>query len=161
MKQEEISLENLIPTSSSFKLTRFVDFEFNLKPCTGGILVEMGRKLGNIETLLSVPSAENISKLALMLMEYDSAVKFKKEKVKIIDVLTGDEDEIEMGGYKLLMHSIQGLKEQYDIYRCILQSLGYGVEQADNVINKLKDGMNKAVNDKVKDDSKKKSQQVK
>lgn len=153
---DEIKIENLIPSSSSFKLEMFKGFEFKLNPCTGGMLVDMSRKIGDIEKLLSIPSAENISKIAIMLMEFDSAVKFKKQKVKTIDVMTGDENEVEIGGYTLLMHSIQGVNEQCAMYAAVLISLGYSKKNADKVIKKLKDGINKVINNEVDKLSKKK-----
>ncbi len=156
METPELKLEDLIPLPTSFKLKQFKDFEFNLRPCTGGMLVYMAHSIGNIETLLANPSIENISKIALTLMEYDSAVKFKKQQVKIID-LEGNEKEIEIGGYKLLMQTIQGIEEQYSVYRAILLSLGYKKEQADDLIKKIKDGFNKLVNDKLDERSKKKT----
>ena len=157
MKESEISLENLLPSPSSFKLNQFEGHLFKLKPCTGGILFDISQKLGDVEKLLSIPSAENISKIALMLMEYESAVKFKKQTVKTIDALTGEEGEADMGGYVLLMHSIQGINEQYSIYGAILISLGYSKEDSDKTIKKLKDGINKVVNNEIDKVSKKKT----
>ena len=150
----EISLESLIPKATSFTLRQFGEFCFKLRPCTGGMLVDMTHSIGNIETLLGAPSIENISKIALTLMEYSSAVKFKKQQVKIIDI-EGNEKEIEIGGYKLLMQCVQGIEEQYSIYRAILLSLGYKKDQADDLIKKIKDGFNQLVNDRVEESSKK------
>jgi len=156
-KAEIIKLEDLIPSSSSFTLKMFEDFEFKLKPCTGGMLIEMTRAIGNIESLLANPNAENISKIAMSLFEYDSAVKFKKQTVKTIDVNTGDESEAEIGGYFLLMHSISGTAEQYSIYGAILKSFGYDQTRIDDLIKKIKDSMNDAVNNKINEPLKKKS----
>lgn len=153
--ENEIKLEELLPISSTFSLKRFDDFEFLIQPCTTGKLMDMTKRLGDIEKLLTIPSAENISKIAMMLLDYDSAVKFKKQKVKIIDVMSGDEVETEVGGYKILMHSIEGIKEQYSIYRCILLSLGYGKEKTDGIIKELISSMNKNVNETIQSIEKK------
>ena len=157
MKESSIKLENLIPISSIFKLNQFKDFEFKLKPCTGGILIDMSKSIGVIEELLTVPNAENVSKIAMSLMEYESALKFKKQNVKFVDVMTGDENEVEIGGYKLLMHAIQGITEQYLIYGAILKSMGYGEKRTEEMIKKLTDGMNKMVNETLDDITKKKT----
>ena len=149
MKPVKIELENLLPSSSEFKLKQFENQVFKLRPCTGGMLVEISKNVGNVEKMLSMPSAENISKLSLALMEYESAKTFKVQNVKLIDVMTGEEVEKKIGGYELLMHAIQGIKEQFDIYRAILESLGYSSEQANDTVNKLKDGLNKMVNSEI------------
>ena len=156
MKALEINLENLIPTSSVFELKQYDNFEFKLRPCTGGMLVDMTEMLGNLEDLLGIPNAENISKIAMFLLEHSSAVKFKKQKVKIINTLTGDETEIDMGGYRVLMHSIRGINEQYNIYKAILLSLGYDEEKSNDMIKRLKEGINKLVNNEINNESKKK-----
>lgn len=156
MNINELRLEDLIPLPTSFKLKQFKEFEFMLRPCTGGMLVDMAHNIGNIETLLGNPGVENISKIALFLMEYESACKFKKQQVKVID-LEGNEKDIEIGGYKLLMQTIQGIEEQYSIYGAILLSLGYKKEKADTLIKKIKDGFNQLVNDRVEESSKKKT----
>jgi len=157
MKDSKINLENLMPTPSCFSLKQFGEFEFKLKPCTGGLLMDISRKIGNVEKLLGNPSAENISKMAMMLMEYDSAVKFKKQTVKTIDVLTGNEEDVDLGGYVLFAHSIQGIGEQFNIYGAILRSLGYKKEQTDDIIKKLKDSANDIVNNEIDKSVKKKS----
>ena len=153
--ENEIKLEELLPISSTFKLKRFDDFEFKVQPCTTGMLMEMTKRLGNIEKLLTIPSAENVSKIAMMLLDYDSAVKFKKQTVKIVDVMSGEEIETEIGGYKILMHSVEGIKEQYLIYRCILLSLGYGENKTESIIKELIESMNKNVNEKIESIEKK------
>lgn len=157
--ENEVKLEELLPTGSIFNLKRFNDFEFLVQPCTTGKLMDMTKRLGDIEKLLTIPSAENVSKIAMMLLDYDSAIKFKKQTVKIIDVMTGDETETEIGGYKILMHSIEGIKEQYSIYKCILLSLGYGENKASNIINELLESMNKSVNETI-EKIEKKSQKI-
>ena len=157
MKKLEIELENLIPSNSSFELNQFPGHVFELRPCTGGMLIDMSKKIGNIEKVLSIPSAENVSKMAMMLMDYDSAVKFKAQKVKTIDVLTGKEEVTEMGGYKILMHSIQGISEQYDVYRAILESLGYAKDKSSEIIKELKSGINKIVNQDINKKEKKRA----
>ena len=161
MYMNEINLENLIPSSVSFKLKQFDDFEFKLEPCTGGKLIEMSKKIGDVEKLLSIPNAENVSKISIMLMEYESALKFKKQKIKKIDVLTGDEETLEIGGYELLMNCIRGIDEQFAIYSAILQSLGYDKKKAESVVRKFKDGINKVVNDQTNEGSKKKTKKKK
>lgn len=150
MENKEIDLAELIPGPSSFKLIQFDEFEFRLKPCTSGRLIEMTDRLGNIEKILALPTAENVSKIAMMLMEIDSAQKFKKQKVKIIDVMSGDEIEAEIGGYKLMMECISGIKEQYSIYGAILRSLGYTKKDSEKIVKKMTDGINKVVNDELK-----------
>lgn len=151
---KEISLENLIPQKSTFKLQKFPDFEFNLEPCTAGKMIDIGHKFGDVEKLLSIPSAENVSKLALSLMEYNSAVKFKKQNVKTIDAVTGEESEADIGGFLLMAHCLNGMAEQFDVYRAILESIGYGKDQAKNTIDKLKDGINKMVDHSLNEDKK-------
>ena len=161
MKKEEIKLEDLIPVSSMFKLAQFKDFEFNLRPCTGSMLISMSEQFGDVLDLIKTPSVENISKIAMSLMEHESAVKFKKQKVKFIDVVTGDENEMDVGGYSLLMQTINGLSEQYAIYEAILVSFGYGKKQSAEMIKGLKAGVNKMVSDSLKDPVKKKKKKKK
>lgn len=158
MKKNEIKLENLIPKSSTFKLKMFKDFNFKLNPCTGGMLIKISQKFGDVEELIGNPSAENVSKLAMMLMEYESAIKFKKQTVKTIDVLTGDEAETEVGGYILFANCIQGVGEQFGVYGAILKSLGYGSEQTDSIIKKLNESINGIVNKRIDESLKKKKQ---
>jgi hypothetical protein len=157
MQKSKIDLTSLMPTKSTFKLTQFGDFEFALKPCTGGLLVSLSTDVGDIEKLLSMPSAENVSKIAMGLMEYESAVKFKAQEVKIINPLTGEDTVKKMGGYELLMNSIQGINEQYNIYGAILQSMGYGKKESDDMVKKLKDGINKVINNHAEKEVKKKT----
>lgn len=157
MKESKIDIQDLIPQPSSFKLKMFEGFKFKLKPCTGGMLIDIANTLGNIQDLLSLPNAENVSKIAMALMEYESAVKFKKQSVKTIDVMTGDESEIDIGGYSLLMHSIQGLSEHLDVYGAILMSLGHTKQNANKVLKEMKDTINGTVNSEINKGLKKKT----
>lgn len=154
MEEKKTDIASLIPTNSSFKLKQFDDFEFQLKPCTGGQLAEMNNRIGNVEALMATPTSENISKIALSLMDYESSLKFKKQTVKFIDTMTGEETEEDIGGYKLLMRAIGGINEQYQIYKAILESIGYSKEEAKRISDQLRDGIsgeiNKAADERLK-----------
>ena len=150
-KNDDISIRNLLPRPAKFKLAQFPDFEFKLKPCTGGMLVNMANAFGDVESLLSTPSVENISKIAMSLLEHEGKTKFKMQEVKVIDNLTGEETDEKIGGYILLMHSIRGTAEQYSIYGAILKSMGYSDKDADGMMEQLHAGVDKLVNDKLEE----------
>lgn len=139
--EERVDIINLIPKNSEFSLSQFKNEKFKLVPCTGYKLMEISQSLGKVEDLLSYPTAENISKLAMSLMDYKSASKFKKQNVKKIDVLTGEESTESIGGYRLLMSCISSISEQYDIYGAILVSLGYGNSKVKEMVDSLKNGV--------------------
>ena len=147
---------DLVPVRSSFTLAQFGDEEFYLEPCTGGKLIEISKTIGNIDRILSVPSAENISKLALMLMNYESSVHFKVQQVKKVDVLTGEESTEKIGGYKLLAACIRGMKEQFAIYKAILLSVGYEESMAEELVGELKKSIEDAVSHAGKEEDLKK-----
>lgn len=161
-KEIKIDLVDLLPSKSCFKLSKFPDFEFNLEPCTAGKMIDIVHKIGPLEALLASPNAVNVSKISLMLMDYDSSLKFKKQLVKTIDVLSGEEEEAEVGGFILLTHCISGLNEQYEVYRAILESVGYKKEAAADLVKRMKDSLNKNVNNAIdeinKEDLKKKKE---
>jgi hypothetical protein len=161
MKPQVINLEDLVPQASSFKLTQFPKMTFKLPPCTGGKVIEMSKKIGNVEKLLSMPNAENIAKLAMMLMDFESASLFKKQVIKTIDAMTGEEDQKEVGGYHLLALAMRGMNEQYDIYRAILEAMGYGKERSAKIVKDLKVGIQKIVDGEMNRDTKKKTKKKK
>ena len=68
-------------------------------------------------------------------MEYESAVEFKKVTVKTIDVETGEEKVEDLGGYNLLLKCISNIKEQMEMFFCLLKSMGFG----DDHIEKLRE----------------------
>lgn len=153
---EKIDISSLIPTESKFLLGQFPGIEFKLTPCTGGKLAEMNKRFGNVEKLLAMPDAESVSKIALSLMEFESAKHFRKRKVSYIDPLTGDEVETEDGGFSLMSKSIAGLNEQWSVYEAILISLGYEDSKAKATVKQLKEGFDKAIEKHLGTDTKKK-----
>lgn len=133
---DDIKLENLIPSPSTFDLEKFPDMTFNLKPCTGEKYIEMAKELGDLESVIATPSAENISKLAMILMSPDSAEKLKEQKVRVIDI-NGKVKKIKMGGYILLMYLITSIDEQYKIYGAVLKAFGYSEKITKEIIKEL------------------------
>lgn len=155
--ENNFRIEDLIPTDSIFKLKRFGDIEFKLKPCTGGMLISMSKRIGNVEAMLTNPSGENISKMALSLMDYESAKHFKQQQVKIVDVITGEESEETIGGFAILLHSMGGIKEQYSVYGAVLESMGHDKQKVKKVIDDLIKSLSDAVQDKIEGSVKKKT----
>lgn len=147
-------ISKVVPKRSFFQLKVFGDEKLYLAPASAKKLLEIENKYGGIETILSVPSAENLSKTALSLMEISSAKKFIKQKIECFDVETGEVNEKYIGGYELLMESISGFNEQFGILRAIMESLGFKQSEAQLVIDEI----TKKINGKV-DHIEKKSQE--
>lgn len=152
-----IKINELLPTESSFKLSLARTKEFKLRPCTIGLLAEMNELIGNVESMLSTVSLEGVCKIALFLMNHDDALFFKKQTVKFVDVITGDEKEKSTGGYKLLMSLVKNVNEHCDIYSSVLDSLGHDKEKTKEIIKKFIDSLNGVINKSIDEDIKKKS----
>ena len=149
MKNEVINLSDLEPNSSSFYLKKYKK-NFTLEPCTAGKLIEISKNFGDFEKLLSIPTAENISKISMSLMALEDARTFSKIDVELFDPITGETEKRAMGGFELLTYSIEGISEQWAMYECILRSVGFNEEKAKKVTEDLKDEihnqMDKALN---------------
>lgn len=149
-----MKIQNLIPKKSSFRLSA-IDADIELLPCTARRMVKMAEVLGGeIEQMLAMPNADNVSKMAIMLMAPESMEHFKKQKVTLID-LEGNIEESEIGGAALLMNLIYGVSEQFSIYIAILESLGWPKEKAEDQAQRYIDAVNGIVEKKIEDSKKK------
>lgn len=147
MKQMDIS--KLIPSESFFELKQMKGVKLKLKPATALTIMNMEKSIGSIEKILKNPSAVNISKAALFLMDIESAKNFIKQEVEFMNVLTGEVETKEVGGYELLMECISGFDEQFNMLRAIMVSFGFNDEEAKAMIADMRDGVNKVINKSV------------
>lgn len=158
MEEKHMDITQLRPTIAKFKLNLFGDYEFKLKPCTGGMIIDMSEMYGPVDAMLYYPTVANVSKLAMYLFDYDSSAKFKKQSVKYINVENGEEETKEIGGYKLLAHSIQGVNEQMEVYKAILTSMGYKKEDTEKMAKQFIDNINGVVEENLNNVKKKMNQ---
>ena len=145
-QSDELKIEDLIPKKTSFSLTQTGE-TYHLRPCTPGMLVKAGTALGNIQEMIALPSAENVAKISMFLMEYESQKHFKKQSVNVIDIMTGDERVEDLGGYILLMNLFNDLQEQMNVYVAILGAMGFEKSRVDSLI----EGYFKEANDALED----------
>lgn len=124
---ENFKITDLIPNRAEFYL-RILDKSFFLRPCTPKDIIDLKNKKLDVEKVIQNPISEDLCKVVLYLMEYESAVEFKKVTVKTIDVETGEEKVEDLGGYNLLLKCISNVKEQMEMFFCLLKSMGFGDE---------------------------------
>ena len=144
---ENFKITDLVPKKSEFHLS-LLDKSFCLRPCTPKDIVDLSSKGIDVEKVLQNPISEDLCKLALYLMEYDSAKEFKKVKVKTIDVETGEEKIEDLGGFNLLLKCIASVTEQMELFFCVLLSMGFSEKQVSALKQETLDSLNSKEFDK-------------
>ena len=158
---ENFKITDLVPTRSEFHL-RILEKSFFLRPCTPKDIIDLSKKGIDVEKVLQNPISEELCKVVLYLMEYESAKEFKKVLVKTIDVDTGEEKVEEMGGFNLLMKCIASVKEQMEMFFSVLISMGFSDDNVNSLRKETLDSINskdfdKKVKKKAKPTKKKKA----
>jgi hypothetical protein len=158
---ENFKITDLIPKRAEFYL-RILDKSFFLRPCTPKDMIDLKDKKLDIEKVIQNPISEDLCKVVLYLMEYESAVEFKKVTVKTIDVETGEERVENLGGYNLLLKCISNIKEQMEMFFCLLKSMGFSDEHIDKLREETLSSLNsqdfdKKIKKKAKPNKKKKA----
>ena len=158
---EDFKITDLMPKRSEFYL-RILEKSFFLRPCTPKDIIDLSKKGIDVEKVLQNPISEDLCKIVLYLMEYESAKEFKKVTVRTIDVETGEEKIEEMGGYNLLLKCIASVKEQMEIFFCVLVSMGFSDDNVNALRKETLDSLNskdfdKKVKKKVKPTKNKKA----
>ena len=124
---DDFKITDLVPKRSEFELS-ILEKTFFLRPCTPKDIIDLSKKGIDVEKVLQNPISEDLCKIVLYLMEYDSAVEFKKVKVKTIDIETGEEQVENLGGYNLLLKCVASIKEQMELFFSVLISMGFSEE---------------------------------
>jgi len=144
---ENFKITDLIPKRTEFYL-RILEKSFFLRPCTPKDIIDLKNKGLDVEKILQNPISEDLCKIVLYLMEYESAVDFKKVTVKTIDVETGEEKIEDLGGYNLLLKCISNVKEQMEMFFSLLGSMGFTDEQVKNLRRETLESINSVDFDK-------------
>ncbi len=144
---EDFKITDLMPKRSEFHL-RILEKSFVLRPCTPKDIIDLKEKGLDVERVLQNPISEELCKVALYLMEYESAKDFKRVTVKTIDVDTGEEKIEELGGYNLLLKCIGSIKEQMEIFFCLLSSMGFNDKQVESLRKETLESVNSTDFDK-------------
>lgn len=144
---EDFKITDLMPKRSEFHL-RILEKSFALRPCTPKDIIDLKEKGLDVERVLQNPISEELCKVALYLMEYESAKDFKRVTVKTIDVDTGEEKIEELGGYNLLLKCIGSIKEQMEIFFCLLSSMGFNDKQVESLRKETLESVNSTDFDK-------------
>ena len=153
---DDFKITDLLPRESEFYLS-ILDKTFYLRPCTPKDIIDLNTRGLKVEEILANPISADVCKIGLYLMQYESAKEFKKITVKTINIETGEEEVEELGGYNLLLKFIANVKEQMDLFFCLLGSMGFTKKHIDELKDATFKGMSsKEFNDKVKDKVKKK-----
>jgi hypothetical protein len=124
---DDFKITDLVPKRSEFELS-ILEKTFFLRPCTPKDIIDLSKKGIDVTKVLQNPISEDLCKIVLYLMEYDSAVEFKKVKVKTIDIDTGEEQVENLGGYNLLLKCVASIKEQMELFFSVLISMGFSKE---------------------------------
>ena len=69
---EDFKITDLVPKRSEFNL-RILEKSFFLRPCTPKDIIDLSEKGIDVEKVLQNPISEELCKVVLYLMEYESA----------------------------------------------------------------------------------------
>ena len=144
---EKFKVTDLIPKRSEFYLG-ILEKTFYLRPCTPKDIIDLKNKGLDIDKIMQNPISEELCKVVLYLMEYDSAKDFKKVTVRTIDVETGEEKVEDLGGYNLLLKCVGSVTEQMEMFFCLLNSMGFSNEQIENLRKETLESINSTEFDK-------------
>ena len=158
---KNFKITDLAPQKASFYLS-ILDKSFFIRPCTPKDLIDLKEKGIDVEKVIQNPISEDLCKIVLYLMEYESAKDFKKVTVKTIDIESGEEVIEEIGGYNLLLKCVSNVKEQMEMFFSLLLSMGFSNEQIEELKKETYDSINsidasEKVKKKVKATKKKKA----
>tara|TARA_R100000655_G_scaffold20726_1_gene42736 strand:+ start:636 stop:1121 length:486 start_codon:yes stop_codon:yes gene_type:complete len=158
---ENFKITDLMPKRSEFHL-RILEKDFFIRPCTPKDIIDLKDNGLDVEKVLSNPISEDLSRIVLYLMEYESAKEFKKVTVRTIDVETGEEKIEELGGYNLLLKCIGSVTEQMEMFFALLCSMGFNEKQIEALRKETlssidSKGFDKKVKKKAKPTKKKKA----
>lgn len=148
-------IQDIFAKRSSFKLSQIGDKEIFLNPATAGKVLTIQEKIGSIEELLGKPSAENLSKLVVLLIAAESRPLLEIKDVEVFQ-LDGTVTHEQKGGYLLLMDLINGIDEQLSIYVAILIALGWDEKNAIKLADSYRDDINKILKETIDIEVKKK-----
>ena len=158
---KNFKITDLAPQKASFYLS-ILDKSFSIRPCTPKDLIDLKEKGIDVEKVIQNPISEDLCRIVLYLMEYESAKDFKKVTVKTIDIESGEEVIEEIGGYNLLLKCVSNVKEQMEMFFSLLLSMGFSNEQIEELRKETYDSINsidasEKVKKKVKATKKKKA----
>jgi len=158
---DDFKITDLMPKRSEFHL-RILEKDFFIRPCTPKDIIDLKDKGLDVEKVLSNPISEDLCKVVLYLMEYESAKEFKKVTVRTIDVETGEEKIEDLGGYNLLLKCIGSVAEQMEMFFSLLSSMGFNDKQVESLrketLNSIDSkGFDKQIKKKAKPIKKKKA----
>tara|TARA_R100000781_G_scaffold114720_1_gene86320 strand:- start:3538 stop:4023 length:486 start_codon:yes stop_codon:yes gene_type:complete len=158
---EKFKVTDLVPKRSEFYLG-ILEKTFYLRPCTPKDIIDLKNKGLDVDKIMQNPISEDLSRIVLYLMEYESAKEFKKVTVRTIDVETGEEKIEDLGGYNLLLKCVGSVTEQMEMFFCLLNSMGFSSEQIENLRKETLESINsndfdKKVKKKEKPTKKKKA----
>lgn len=148
---DDFKVTDLLPKRSEFHLS-ILEKTFYLRPCTPKDLIDLSDRGLNMESIMQNPISADVCKVVLYLMEYEGAKEFKKVGVKTINIDTGEEEVETLGGYSLLLKCVASVKEQMEMFFCLLSSMGFSEDQ----IGKLRKETFEAVTSKEFDNKVKK-----
>ncbi len=143
-------ITDLTPKKASFYLS-ILDKSFSIRPCTPKDLIDLKDKGIDAEKVIQNPISEDLCKIVLYLMEYESAKDFKKVTVKTIDIESGEEVIEEIGGYNLLLKCVSNVTEQMEMFFSLLLSMGFSDDQIKELKKETYNSINGIdTNEKVK-----------
>jgi hypothetical protein len=120
-----LTLEEIIPQTGEFTLSQ-TKKTYHLRPFSVSDEIWLKANFGGdkeIQRVFDEFDLMSISKIAFHQMVEQDKVDFKKAKVKIVND-DGDEEEFELGGYKLLFGMISGWQEKRAVLMALLQTIG-------------------------------------
>lgn len=122
---EPLSLEDLIPTTGSFKLAS-TGKEYTLRPFTMADEIWLEKTYGGdgvIQKIFTDFDFLKIMRIAFNQLTDPQKEDFKVQSVKYIDD-EGKEIEMTLGGYKLLYTLVAGFSEKLDVLKALTKTLG-------------------------------------
>lgn len=127
-----MKLEDLKPKPSKFYLSK-TQKEYKLRPWTLQDQIWMNQEYG--DKIKDIFSEENVDIVAISRMAYrllTDKSDFKATEVKDIDE-DGNEVTYNVGGYKLLINSVNDLEEQLALLSAVVECIGLSMPEVEEL----------------------------